>query len=444
MPPFYRIVEVAIYAILNFLPYIMLAIYPFRKQLRFGSVATTLLIVLATVLQMVIGVFAAFSPVGAGILSVISTVIYAAFYFVVVKAFWGKTLFMLLVLSNIANFVVSSSKCLEGFIAAENAVQNYRWTFSAIMIVVEAVYLIPLFFYFKKIFTQIFSNRTNRPMFRYIWLIPAIFYFIWFYHFYTGDHGSSLELALSPNHSIFLLIVNLGALLIYQVTARLLAEMDRNEQLAEKNHLLTLQELQHENLQNRIAEARQAKHDIRHHIAVMDGYLQNCEYDKLKDYLRSYKKSLPDDSAIVFCSNYTVNTLLLYFAQQAKNEGIDYDVAVSIPNDIQIPDNVLSVVLGNLFENALEAASEVTDGIPQMVIRGKYEGGALFLRVDNSFNGHLKRTSSGQFLSTKQEGHGIGLSSVQRIVKQNGGILKIEPKDKLFSVSVLLKSQIES
>ena len=31
--------------------------------------------------------------------------------------------------------------------------------------------------------------------------------------------------------------------------------------------------------------------------------------DKLSEYLRSYKKSLPDDSAIVFCANRTVNTL---------------------------------------------------------------------------------------------------------------------------------------
>lgn len=440
MPPIYRIAEVALYALLNFLPYIILALLPFRKQLRFGRAPTVCLVLAVTTLQMVLGVLAAFSPIGSGILSVLSTVIYAAFYFITVKAYWSKTLFMLLLLSNVANFIVSSSKCLEGFLAPENALQDYRWTSSVMMILVEAVYLIPLYFYFKKTFTPIFSNRSNRPLFHYIWLIPAIFYFIWFYHLYAGEHGSSLELALNPSHSIFLLIVNLGALLIYQVTARLLAEMDKNEALSEKNHLLTLQELQYENLQNRIAEARQAKHDIRHHIAVMDGYLKNGEYDKLKEYLRSYKKSLPDDSAIVFCPNYTVNTILLYFAQQAKNEGIDYDVAVSIPEVLPISDNVLSVVLGNLFENALEAASAVTDCIPKIIIRGKYEGNALFLRIENSYNGRLNRSANGHFLSTKHEGRGIGLTSVRSIVEQQDGILEIEPKDDLFSVALLLRS----
>ena len=367
-----------------------------------------------------------------------STVLYAIFYFAAIKVHWGKNLFMLLMLSNIANFIVSGAKCIEGMIAPEMAIQSYRWTASVIMLLLEIVWLLPLFYYVKIILTPLFLRRSNRPLFRYLWLIPAIFYFIWFYHFYTGEHKSSLELALSPAHSIFLLLVNLGAMLIYQVIAKLLSEMAKNEVLSEKNHLLTLQELQHENLQSRIAEARQAKHDIRHHITVMDSYLQNCEYDKLREYLRSYQKSLPDDSAIIFCSNYTVNALLLYFAQQAKNQGIDYDVAVNIPREIPIPEEVLSVVLGNLFENAIEAASIVQEEIPQIVVRGKFENNALFLRIENSYDGKLNRAKDGTLLTTKATGHGIGLSSIQSILRRQGGMLEISPSDCRFTVSLLI------
>lgn len=441
MPPFYRILEVAVYSLLNFLPYIFLAIYPFHTHLRFGKPATHLLIALVSLIQMMLGILAAFSPMGSGLLSAISTVIYATFYFAVVKVYWGKCIFMLLMLSNISNFVVSISKCIEGVIAYDLAIQNYRWTFSLVMLVMEALYLIPLFFYIKKIITPIFLKKSNRPLFRYLWMIPAIFYFIWFYHLYTGKHGSSLELTLSFNHSIFLLIVNLGAMLIYQVTAKLLYQMNDNEALAEKNHLLSLQELQYENLQSRIAEARQAKHDIRHHITMMSSYLQSGEYDKLREYLHSYQKSLPDDSAIVFCANRTVNTLLLYFAQQSKNERIDYDVAVSIPEKLPIAENVLSVVLGNLLENAVEAASETSADIPKIVIRGKYENNALFLRIDNSYDGKLKRAKDGTYLSTKHAGRGIGLSSVQNILRDQGGMIEISSTDKLFSVSILLRGE---
>ena len=51
MPPVYRIVEVCIYALLNFLPFMLLALYPFWENLRFSDVTTAILIVLLTIVQ---------------------------------------------------------------------------------------------------------------------------------------------------------------------------------------------------------------------------------------------------------------------------------------------------------------------------------------------------------------------------------------------------------
>ena len=45
---------------------------------------------------------------------------------------------------------------------------------------------------------------------------------------------------------------------------------------------------------------------------------------------------LPDDSLIRFCENTAANAVLLYFAQQAKSNGIDYIVKADIPSDIFI------------------------------------------------------------------------------------------------------------
>ncbi len=442
MPPLYRIGEVALYSLLNFLPYIILALYPFRAQFRFSKAGTMALVVLVSVVQMVLGVLSAFSTVNAGILSAASTIIYASFYFLTIKAHFGKTLFILLMLSNTANFIVACSKCIEGFLAPENAQEPYRWTLSAAMILVEVICLIPLFFYIKKTFSPLVGKASSKPIARYLWLIPAIFYFIWFYHFYIGEQSSSLELALKPANSVFLLIINLGALLIYQVTIRYLDEMKKNAELSERNYQLNMQKMHYENLNDRINEARRAKHDLRHHITVMDAYLQNGEYDKLHEYLTSYKKSLPDDSSIVFCKHYTINALLLYFAQQAKNHHIDYDVSVDIPGNIAISDHVLSVVLGNLLENAVEAASTVNDRVPKITLRGKTENKVFFFKIENTCSGEPKRTEDGTYLSTKHEGYGIGLASVQQVVAQHDGMMTIEENGGTFCVSLLMKGSV--
>ena len=56
LPPFYRLAEVALYALLNFLPFLVLALYPFRHNLRFPLKVTILLVVLLSIIQIGIGI----------------------------------------------------------------------------------------------------------------------------------------------------------------------------------------------------------------------------------------------------------------------------------------------------------------------------------------------------------------------------------------------------
>ncbi len=106
--------EMVIYSVLSYLPYIALALFPFKNDLRFSKRITVLLVIVSGIFQILIGLWAGLWGGNSALLSFISTVTYFVFYFTVVKAHFGKTLFTLLTLSNIANFVVISSKCIEG------------------------------------------------------------------------------------------------------------------------------------------------------------------------------------------------------------------------------------------------------------------------------------------------------------------------------------------
>ena len=148
MPQLYRILEIILYSLLNFVPFMFLALYPFRNNLRFSFSKTCLLVVFSTFLQIFFGVWAGFFANGnAGLISAVSTLSYFVFFFLAIRTHWGKILFTLLMLSNIANFIVICSKCIEGQFFPELALQSYRWSFSIVMIVIELVILLPLFFY---------------------------------------------------------------------------------------------------------------------------------------------------------------------------------------------------------------------------------------------------------------------------------------------------------
>lgn len=437
MPPIDRMLEVAVYSLLNFLPFLFLALYPFRRSLRFSGKLTAVLIAVLTVVQLLLGFWAAFYSEGkAGKISAVSTVLYAAFYFLAVKKHFGKTFFTLLMISNIANLAVISAKCFEGLLFPSLATQNYRWSFSLTLFAVEVVLSVPIFLYTKSLFTPAVEREPSGFEWRYLWLIPATFYVMWYYAFYGNISRSSLEIALRPKNTIFLFVINVGEILIYYVVTRLILEQNKTLELKEQNHQLTMQALQYENLREKITDPRRAKHDVRHHIAIMQEYLRDGNYASLKEYLDRYGMSLPDDSLVRFCENAAANAVLLYFAQQAKDNGIDYIVKTDIPSDIGIPETDISVMLGNLLENAVDACKEEKSDDKKIIVRAAVDSTSLCVTVDNTFSGAPKHTADGEFASTKHNGTGLGTRSVKSIAEHYGGVCRFETHDGMFQASV--------
>lgn len=437
MPPLYRILEVAVFSLLNFFPLMMLALYPFRNSLRFSKKVTAVLIGLLTVIQLMLGAWAAILPSSkVGIVSAVSTVLYASFYFFAVKKHIGKTLFTILMISNIANLTVVAAKCIEGVLFPELALQSYRWSFSLMLLAVEAVLAVPIFLYMKKVFTPAVEREPSGFEWKYLWLIPATFYLVWYAAFYGVVSRTALEIALRPKNTLFILLINIGAFLIYYVVARLISEQSKTLELTERNHQLTMQSLQYENLQEKITEARRAKHDVRHHIALMQEYLAREDLSALQNYLKEYGDSLPDDSLIRFCENVVANTVLLYFAQQAKINNIDYIVKADIPENISVSDTDISVLFGNLLENALDACKQEQSDDKKIIIRAGRTGNSLCLTVYNTFSGRLKYDTDGALISTKHKGQGLGTRSIKNIAEAYGGICRFDAKNGMFYASV--------
>lgn len=436
--PFYRYLEVGLYAILNLLPFLLIAMYPFRHRLRFSYGVTWTLIGGLIVIQQCLGILAAFSPVGSEIMSLMSTVIYAGFFVLAIKDNIGRLAFVLLVFSNLGNLVTVCAKFLEGLIFGDLALEAYRWSMNVCMLIMHSIITVPVASYVRKHFTSSVPIRTGT--WNYLWAVPGTFYAIWFYHLYFTGRGG-LEVALDIHHTSFLVIINLGAFVVYHISIRLLLEQKKSHDLAKNNYLLTLQTLQYENLQQRINEARRAKHDVRHHVHLLQEYLRSGKLQELEAYLDKYSVSLPDTQSLVYCQHYETNALLGYYTQQAREKGIQTDVRVLFPETLRLPETTVSVVLGNLMENAIQASSEITIGEKKISVQGRVSGGFVFLEVANHYNGTLKKTKDGEYLSTKHKGQGLGLDSVSQLVHYHNGVIEVDTKDQMFRVSVMLQEQ---
>ena len=120
------------------------------------------------------------------------------------------------------------------------------------------------------------------------------------------------------------------------------------------------------------------------------------------------------------------------------------DIKVQLPEKLALPETTISVVLGNLLENAIEACGQVSAGERKITVRGKAEMESVFFTITNTFTGELHRNKSGKILSTKSADRGMGLESVIQLVQSKGGIIEIEAENEVFRVSLLLPEQFSS
>lgn len=161
------------------------------------------------------------------------------------------------------------------------------------------------------------------------------------------------------------------------------------------------------------------------------------DYESLASYLEQYCKQLPDHSLITFCENIDANIVLSHYAQEAERLGIAYSVVANIPASCPVEDHDLSVLFGNLLENAVDACVASKTTARSIFVRAVYEKGSLCIAIDNTFDGKIMQDPDGTFLSSKHAGKGLGTVSVRTIASKYHGTCRFDWKDQTFFASVI-------
>lgn len=433
-----RILEIVVYTLLNSLPYHFCALYVFRHNLRFRLPVTFLILIPSVLLELALHGYVIFGGVeNSSLINLLWSFGYLATYWIVIREPVGKLSFVMLVLLNLNNFCIVASKCLENILFPGIAMERFHFTNALTMFIIELLIVAPHFITLHRRYVPAMKRASSIFLWRYLWLIPATFYFLWHYHIHFNS-GSSLEIATNPHDILFLFLINCGSYLIYYIVLRLINESADNATLRSNNHQLELQTLQFESLQERIAETRKANHDLRHHITVMQGYLEHDDRDGLKNYFNTVKRLLPN-SAVHFCKHKTLNMLLSYFDQLAKEHGIDFSTNIQLPECLPLPDHDLAVLVGNLVENAVEACIAQKSGEKRILICAQVQGNRLLFTIDNTFDRPAKQDRSGVYLSSKHPGQGIGIESAKAIAHRHNGQLQIRQTDNMFCVSIAME-----
>ena len=209
----------------------------------------------------------------------------------------------------------------------------------------------------------------------------------------------------------------LGIFLLLYEMYQVAREYTRSAQLDRENQLLAV-------------ESRQ-------HLHVIAGLTEAGQVDELKNYLHQYESELSEERPTL-CANPAVDALAGHYDHEAHSLGVPVDWRLELPRQLAIPEADFCMMLGNLLENALHASQKLPPEQRQVKVLVRMLSPAMLgLLVENRYDGVLKR-QQGILHSTKHDGMGIGLVSIQTAVSRYGGSMTVETENGLFRVNILL------
>lgn len=302
-----------------------------------------------------------------------------------------------------------------------------------------------MYVFFKRLMRPALDYTVSLAVWKLVWVIPVC-------------NNAVYTIAISPDISHhtahpgneFIFIPPLWALLTfstYGILLKMMIDVSKNAALQESLHLsetqITAQKKQMELLQSRIQETSRSRHDIRHLFLAIDGFLKEDDMDGLKTYIRQSLTLLPAQMSEIYCENVAVNAILCYYKEQAEKGQIKTCFCIVLPKVSPIPDTELCIIIGNLLENAIEACQRMKSQNKFINVNLSMASDALLaIQVSNSYEGNIRQTKDGSFLSSKCRGRkGIGISSVISITEKYNGISKTEYRNQVFRISLLISGR---
>lgn len=185
-------------------------------------------------------------------------------------------------------------------------------------------------------------------------------------------------------------------------------------------------------------ELRHFRHDMKQHYLLEKAYLEAEDYASLRKYCDDNLDFADRKSTVSNTGNLYFDSIINYKADAAGLQGITLVADLRLPADIEVQPEDLSICLGNLLDNAIEAVRELPEE-KRIHLRIFADGCNLYIEVKNKYLGQAKKWN-GKYLSGKGDAahHGYGLEIVQRIVSKYEGDLQIRDEEQEFEVEVVL------
>lgn len=232
-----------------------------------------------------------------------------------------------------------------------------------------------------------------------------------------------------------ILLINMISFYLYDVLNIKLEEKYEKALLSQQNEYYNKQfKIMKESLES----TKSLKHDLKNHLSVLKIYLEENENNHALNYISQIIECSSIKKEYSNSGNIIIDSILNLKIQEAEKKGIKTSINLIIPEYLNIPSFDMSIILGNLLDNAITATCKLN--CKRMIdIKIKYDKGRLLIKIQNTFNNQIN-SYNGKIITTNldKENHGYGIKNINNVLEKYEGILDIKFEDGLFTTIVLM------
>ena len=183
------------------------------------------------------------------------------------------------------------------------------------------------------------------------------------------------------------------------------------------------------------------RHDYRNHIQAMKALAASGDLDGIKSYLEQLDTDLQTVDTVIKSGNPMADAIINSKISLAKSKYIPVKSDAHIPVKLKTSELDLCCILGNLFDNAIEASLQLPEEQRMIRVYMDMKNTQLYISFTNFTAGKKLSKLGRRFRSTKGEGHGLGLVRIDNIVERLDGYLSRNSEDGAFTTEILLPQQ---
>jgi sensor histidine kinase regulating citrate/malate metabolism len=238
---------------------------------------------------------------------------------------------------------------------------------------------------------------------------------------------------------IILSLILMFAILFYRVNRQREMELEIAKLKQDQAEIL---ERDYQALRRTYANNAKLYHDLHNHIEAIYQCLTQGDIQEAVQYCEELRTPVREISQTVWTGDKAIDYLISSKIALAEQEHIQTEVNIEYPRNTNIRSVDLTTILGNLLDNALEAAETAPEHLRFLHLTVRRINAMLIVKVENGY-GEAPTQENGNLLTSKMDKafHGWGLKSVQTAAEHYDGVINTEYTDGIFKTVVTLSFQ---